>query len=151
MWKYLQADFVKASELIGETDWDQLFSCKSLNEVCLIWQETFILMRWIKGALPKRRNVSWASQISDTLSSKETVLTNVTNEQVTLCLAKQLRNRPIRLTNSFTAISIPPFHHSLMKRIQSLPSLFPALEICCAQRRGLGPLTTARYIQIKWL
>lgn len=62
MWKYLQADFVKASELIGETDWDQLFSCKSINEVCLIWQETFILMRWIKGVLPKRRNVSWASQ-----------------------------------------------------------------------------------------
>ena len=58
IWKYSQADFVKASELIEETDWDQLFSGKSIDEACIIWEETFlsIMDQCIpKGVLPKRR------------------------------------------------------------------------------------------------
>ena len=39
IWKYSQADFAKASDLLDETDWDSLFSGKSVDEACLIWQE----------------------------------------------------------------------------------------------------------------
>ena len=43
----------------------QLFSGKSVDEVCLTWQETFlsIMDQCIpKGVLPKKRNVPWASR-----------------------------------------------------------------------------------------
>ena len=65
IWKYSQADFAKASDLIDETDWDSLFSGKSVDEACLIWQETFlsIMEQCIpRGVLPKKRNVPWASR-----------------------------------------------------------------------------------------
>ena len=59
IWKYSQADFVKASELIEETDWDQLFSGKSIDEVCLIWQETFLSI--MDQCIPKGVLPTWAS------------------------------------------------------------------------------------------
>ena len=65
IWKYSQADFVKASDLIDETDWDHLLSGKSVDDACLIWQETFlsIMEQCIpRGVLPKKKNVPWASR-----------------------------------------------------------------------------------------
>ena len=41
IWKYSQADFSKASDLIDETDWDHLFCGKNVDEACCIWQERF--------------------------------------------------------------------------------------------------------------
>ena len=65
IWKYSQADFSKASELINETDWQHLFYGKGINEAYCIWQERFlsIMEQCIpKGVLPKKRNVPWASR-----------------------------------------------------------------------------------------
>ena len=65
VWKYSQADFSKASDLIDETDWEHLFHGKSVDEACCIWQEKFlsIMEQCIpKGVLPKKRSIPWASR-----------------------------------------------------------------------------------------
>ena len=36
VWKYSQADFSKASDLIDETDWEYLFHGKSVDEACML-------------------------------------------------------------------------------------------------------------------
>ena len=64
IWKYSKADFVKASDMIDDFDWDSLYHGKSIDEACSAWEETLlsIMEQCIpKGKLPKRRNVPWAS------------------------------------------------------------------------------------------
>ena len=42
IWKYAQADFNKACELIDAYDWDSVLLGNSLDEACQAWKETFL-------------------------------------------------------------------------------------------------------------
>ena len=65
VWHYTHADFAKASQMISETDWDELFS-EDIDLYCTRWQQTFlsIMEQCIpkKVLPPRRRNLPWLSK-----------------------------------------------------------------------------------------
>ena len=84
-WKYSQADFVKASDLIDETDWDHPLSGKSVDDACLIRQETFlsIMEQCIpRRVLPRKRMFLGHLVMLDISSLRETVHTSNSNIEV---------------------------------------------------------------------
>ena len=61
IWKYAQADFGKACEMIDDTDWDRLLT-DNINESLGNWQAKFmgIIEDCVpKKVLPKQRNLPW--------------------------------------------------------------------------------------------
>jgi len=64
IWKYAQADFGKACEMIDDTDWDRLLT-DDINESLGNWQAKFmgIIEDCVpKKVLPKRRNLPWMTR-----------------------------------------------------------------------------------------
>ena len=102
VWKYSQADFPKASDLIEETDWEHLFHGKSVDEACCIWQEKFlsIMEQCIpKGVLPLKRNIPWASRnIRRIILKKNIAYRRYKRSRDTLSgqQYKHLRNRAVK-------------------------------------------------------
>ena len=65
IWKYSKADFVKASNMIDDFDWDSLFHGKSVDEACSAWEEAILLIMEqciLKGKVPKKKSTPWASR-----------------------------------------------------------------------------------------
>ena len=82
IWRYTQADFDKASEMIDTYDWDSLLLGKSVDEACLAWQEKFlsIMEQCIpRGAVSKKCAMGFS-----------TYQTNYSKEK--LCLQKIQKN-----------------------------------------------------------
>jgi len=64
IWKYAQADFGKAREIINDTDWDRLLT-DDINESLGYWQAKFvgIIEDCVpKKVLPKRQNLPWMTR-----------------------------------------------------------------------------------------
>ena len=51
VWHYKHVDFVKASQMISETNWDDLFS-EDIDQYCTHWQQTFLSV--MEHCIPKR-------------------------------------------------------------------------------------------------
>lgn len=65
IWRYAQADFPKACQLIDDFEWDSIFDESSVNESVKNWERKFlqIMDECIpKGILPKKRNLPWLTK-----------------------------------------------------------------------------------------
>jgi len=64
VWRYAQADFQRARELIATTDWEALL-CEDVDESIIQWSNCFlgIMEQCIpKASLAKRRNLPWLTK-----------------------------------------------------------------------------------------
>ena len=64
VWLYRQADFIRACQLIDETDWNQVLTGNSVDAAAESWTNEFlnIMEQCVPSRiLPAKRNIPWLS------------------------------------------------------------------------------------------
>ena len=62
IWRYKNADFGRACQLINETDWDSLLPSDDIDLATTNWHNTFIEACISQQTLKKKRNVPWLNK-----------------------------------------------------------------------------------------
>ena len=65
IWRYAQADFELANQLLSECDWDELLESDSVDQCLEAWNEYFMSVMETcipKGTLPKKKNLPWLTK-----------------------------------------------------------------------------------------
>ena len=60
IWRYAQANFERANQLLFECDWDELLKSDDVDRCLKVWNEHFMNVMEIcipKGTLPKKKNL----------------------------------------------------------------------------------------------
>ena len=65
IWRYAQADFEQANQLLSECDWDKLLESDDVDQCLKVWNECFMNIMGScipKGVLPKKKNLPWLTK-----------------------------------------------------------------------------------------
>ena len=101
IWKYLQADFQRACELIDATDWNTLLQSECIDQMWECWYKCFmsIMEQCIpRSTLPKGRKLPWVNgHIKHTIRKRNSFWRKSQQNPAYKLKYKQLRNKVVYL------------------------------------------------------
>ena len=100
IWRYKNADFGRACQLINETDWDSLLPSDDIDLATTNWHNTFIEACISQQTLKKKRNVPWLNKnIIHHIRKRNAAFkaTKTSNNLLVNSKYKKLRNKVVML------------------------------------------------------